>query len=919
MKGQPPLFSSSPPSKGASAHGPVRHLVLIDGSGFVYRAFHALPRLTTRTGLPTHAVYGFVQMLHKVLKEFAPDAIAVVLDAPGPTFRHALFQDYKKSRPPMPPDLQVQWPYIRKVCEALGIPILEMEGFEADDLIASLARQAAEEGWRVTIVTSDKDMLQLVGDRIEVFHPQRDKVYTPAEVQQEYGLAPDQIPDYLALVGDPIDDVPGVKGIGEKSARELIRQFGSLEALYKNLDRVPARYRSRLEQGLPMAQLSKQLVELARTAPVSVDWSKLRRRNPQMTTVVGLLRELEFFSLMTEFLQDIHDRQPRYRLVDAETLAREWPAWVRDIRARGRVAFGYLWDGPHPARGEWRALAMAWAPHEAVVFDLTDPAVRDRLRHCLPDVLRAEGLRKVAHGWKDLMIGLRRLGLSVVPPWDDPMLMSYVLDPSGSRHDLYRLAQAWLLYRMIDPDVVRQVASDWPTVTPETRTDVVGEMADMTLQVTQALGEELEKSVHDGPRSVYETIEMPLVPVLADMEWWGIKVDVSRLRRLAHQISQTVHELQERIFQIVGFRFNLNSQKQLARVLFEELGLQPSRRTPKTRHYSTRADVLEELASHHEVPRLILTYRNLAKLKSTFVDALLTWADPRTHRVHTRFHQAVTSTGRLSSSDPNLQNIPVRDDLGKEIRSSFIAEDGWHLLIADYSQIELRILAHMSGDEGLIEAFRRGEDIHTRTAAEVLGLAPDRVTERERRLAKVINYGIVYGLSAYGLAQQTGMSPEEAQEFIQRYFERYPAVRAFLDRILEEGRRRGYVETLLGRRCYIPELTSPDPQVRQAAERQAVNMPIQGTAADLMKLAMVRVWEAFRQADRRSRLLLQVHDELVVEVPDDERAAVVETVRSRMETVYPLQVPLAVRITVRRDWAKETGMTGDESRVTSKE
>lgn len=918
MKGQPPLFSSSPPSGGGSgpsdrkasgrsspAEGPVRHLVLIDGSGFVYRAFHALPRLTTRTGLPTHAVYGFVQMINKVLKTFVPDAIAVVLDAPGPTFRHALFQDYKKSRPPMPPDLQVQWPYIRKICEALGIPILEMEGFEADDLIASLARQAAAEGLRVTIVTSDKDMLQLVGDRIEVFHPQRDKVYTPEEVQQEYGLTPAQIVDYLALVGDPIDDVPGVKGIGEKSARELIQQFGSLEAVYKNLDRVPTRYRSRLEQGLAMAQLSKQLVELAHTAPITMDWSKLRRQNPQMTTVVGLLRELEFFSLMTDFLQDIHDRRPRYRLVDAETLAREWPAWLQAIRAQGRVAFGYLWDGPHPVRGEWRALAMAWTPHEAVVLDLADPAVRTRLRRCLPDVLTAGDVRKVAHGWKDLMIGLRRLDLDVAPPWDDPMLMSYVLDPSGGRHDLYRLAQEWLLYRMIDPDVVRQVAADWPTVTPETRTDVVGEMADIALQVSQVLRDELEKSIHDGPRSVYEAIEAPLVPVLADMEWWGIKVDVPKLRRLAHEISETVHEFQERIFQIVGFRFNLNSQKQLAQVLFEHLGLQPGRRTPKAGHYSTRADILEELAQRHEVPRLILTYRNLAKLKSTFVDALLTWADPRTQRVHTRFHQAVTSTGRLSSSDPNLQNIPIRDDLGKAIRSSFIAEDGWALLIADYSQIELRILAHMSGDEGLIEAFRRGEDIHTRTAAEVLGLSPDRVTERERRLAKVVNYGIVYGLSAYGLAQQTGMSQEEAQDFIRRYFERYPAVRAFLDRTLEEGRRRGYVETLFGRRCYIPELHHPDPQVRQAAERQAVNMPIQGTAADLMKQAMVRIWEAFRREVRQSRILLQVHDELVVEVPDDERAAVVETVRTLMETVYPLRVPLAVSIAVRRDWAKE--------------
>ncbi len=908
MKGQPPLFS---PSSGggserpSSGDGPVRHLVLIDGSGFVYRAFHALPRLTTRTGQPTHAVYGFVQMLNKVLKQFAPDAIAVVLDAPGPTFRHAMFQDYKKSRPPMPPDLQVQWPYIRRVCEALGIPILEMEGWEADDLIAGLARKAAGEGIRVTIVTSDKDMLQLVGDRIEVFHPQRDKVYTPEEVRQEYGLAPDQIADYLALVGDPIDDVPGVKGIGEKSARELIQEFGSLEAVYKNLDRVPPRYRSRLERGLPMAQLSKQLVELVRTAPVTMDWSKLRRQNPQMTTVVGLLRELEFFSLMTEFLQDIHDRRPRYRLVDAEALAREWPAWVRAIRARGRVAFGYLWDGPHPARGEWRALALAWEPHEAAVLDLTDPAVRTRLRRDLPDVLTADDVRKVAPGWKDLMIGLRRLGLDVGPPWDDPVLMSYVLDPSGGRHDLYRLAQEWLLYRMIDPAVVRQTAADWPTVTPETRADVLGEMADMALQVTQVLRDELEKAVHDGPRSVYETIELPLVPVLADMEWWGIKVDVPKLRRWAHEVSETVHGVQERIFRVVGFRFNLNSQKQLARVLFEHLGLQPGRRTPKARHYSTRADVLEELARHHEVPRLILTYRNLAKLKSTFVDALLTWADPRTHRVHTRFHQAVTSTGRLSSSDPNLQNIPVRDDLGKAIRSSFIAEDGWHLLIADYSQIELRILAHMSGDEGLIGAFRRGEDIHTRTAAEVLGLPPDRVTERERRLAKVVNYGIVYGLSAYGLAQQTGMSPEEAQDFIRRYFERYPAVRAFLDQTLEEGRRRGYVETLLGRRCYIPELHSPDPQVRQAAERQAVNMPIQGTAADLMKRAMVRVWEWLRRQGLRSRILLQVHDELVLEVPDDEQAPVVEAVRSLMETVYPLRVPLTVSVTVRRDWAKE--------------
>ncbi len=918
---QPPLWSvqsqrrtetkPSAAASGSAAHPsdsaadrPPRQVVLIDGSGFVYRAYHALPRLTTRSGMPTHAIYGFVQMLNKVLQTFEADAMAVVLDAPGPTFRHALYEEYKHSRPPKPPELETQWPYIIEITRALGIPILQMEGYEADDLIAAIARRAAAAGGRVIVVTSDKDMLQIVNDQIAVYHPQRDRLYTPERVYEEYGFPPERIVDFLALVGDTIDDIPGVKGIGEKSARELIQRYGSIEDIYRHLDEVPAKYRKKLEAGAAMAELSKRLIRLADDVGIDITWSGLRRRTPALQRLVRLLRELEFYSLLEAFLTDIHDRRPNYTWMDGTRLPEEWAAWVREIRASGRLALAAVWDGRHPAEARWIALGMSWQPDTAVVLPLTDGRVWDFLKTHLPEVLRDSRIRKIGFHWKDIWNGLRRMGITPVPPWDDPGVMSYVLDPSAGRHDPEHLARVWLSYRMIDRAAVRKHLTSWEAADPETLTDVVGEWADMALQVTEILDEELQKPPHARVARVYADIERPLIPVLADMEFWGIRLDVRRLRQLAHRVSEEVHTIQQTIFRKVGFTFNLNSHKQLSRVLFEHLGLQPGKKTPKTRRYSTRAEILEELAVRHEVPRLILTYRNLAKMKSTFIDPLLERVDPRTHRIHTRFHQTVTATGRLSSSDPNLQNIPIRDAIGEQIRACFVAESGWWLIMADYSQIELRILAHMSEDPRLIEAFNRGEDIHTRTAVEVLGMPAAQVGERERRLAKAINYGIVYGLSPYGLAQQTGMSPDEAQQFIARYFTRYPGVRAFLDQVLATGRERGYVETLFGRRRYIPELHSPDHQVRQAAERQAVNMPIQGTAADIMKLAMLRIDRYLKTHRLQSRILLQVHDEIILEVPDDEQSRVLRDVADLMQHVVTLRVPLVVSIHADRAWTK---------------
>ena len=879
-----------------------RRLVVIDGSGFVYRAYHALPRLTTRSGFPTGAVFGFLNMLNKVLKDFEFDAVTVAFDTAAPTFRHDIYAEYKQSRPPMPPELARQWPYIKKICEALGVPSLELEGFEADDVIAGLAEAAVQQGYDVLVVTSDKDLFQLASDHIRVYHPLRDRTYDPETFRREYGFPPGRIRDFLALVGDKIDDIPGVRGIGEKTARELVSKYGSLEEIYNHLEEIPTRFRKKLEQGREQAWLSRRLVRLEPPSDLAVDLKDLQRRPPRLGDLVNILKELEFYRNLEQYLADIHEIGPRYeRMADDSA----WSAFMDRARRTGRVAVACVFEGDHPVRADLVGVALAVEKGHAWVLPAasapaSEPAagLLDRWR----DLRNQDRLTFLFYDAKTVLEVLRWDPLLPPDRFEDILLMAYVLDPGRSSLELERLAAEHLLYRMINPADALGKARSWRAVAPPVLVDFLGERADLTLQLAERFMTETDLSRDTPIRRLYDTLEKPLVPVLVRMERAGIQVDVRKLKNLAGRISRDVQTVRQAIFDRVGFEFNLNSSQQLAKVLFEHLQLQPTKKTKKTRRYSTRQEVLEELARVHDVPRLILEYRARAKIKSTFVDALLHFADPRTHRVHTRFNQAVTATGRLSSSDPNLQNIPIRDELGDALRDSFVAPPGRRLVSADYSQIEMRILAHLSEDPGLLEAFRAGWDIHTKTAAEVLGKTPDDVTPRDRRLAKAVNYGIAYGLSAYGLSQQTGMDVHEAQAFIDRYFEKYPRVRAWLEATLRRARETGFVESMFGRRRYIPEINSAEYPVRQAAERQAVNMPVQATAADIMKKAMIDIDRWLREEGLRARIVLQVHDELVLETPEDELAAVMEGVRVRMEQAGDLHVPLEVDIHAGPTW-----------------
>ncbi len=881
-------------------------LILIDGSGFVFRAYYALPRLTTRKGLPTHAVYGFIQMIRKLLDEFDYDYIAVAFDAKGPTYRHKIFEDYKISRPPKPPELDMQWPWIQKVCEALGIPIIEIQGFEADDIIASLARKASKENINVIIVTSDKDMFQLLDGHIKIFRPMKEKLYDRKTFENEYGFQPDLMKDYLALVGDKIDDIPGVKGIGDKTARNLIQKYGNLQSIYKHLDELKPAIRKKLEAHRKEADLSLQLVELSNIPELDIPLENLKRKNPNISELRSLFQELEFYSLLKEYTVDITEVESDYRTV---TSLDELSLIDKQLGLKTQFAFALLYEGSTPLRGELIGLALSYEQQKGWYIPLTQGNhllkagfSLDAVRPFLQKWFESERFTRIGFNIKSDIHVLRRYGLHIQEPFHDVQLMAYALDPGRPLESIERLAQEILLYRMIALKDLPGKGKSWEDIPLEVQQDFACERADIILQLYECTSAELKKQELSPLWKIYNTIDLPLIPILVHMEAWGIKIDRQGLKKLARDISTRIHRIQNEIFEKVGFVFNLNSSKQLAKVLFETLGLQPIGKTRKTRQYSTRMEVLEELSQHHEVPRLIITYRNLAKSKSTYIDPLLEHADPKTDRVHTTFHIAATATGRLSSSDPNLQNIPIRDEPGDEIRKCFIAEKGWVLISADYSQIELRILAHFSEDERLIRAFQHGEDIHTLTASEVLGIPKENVTANHRRMAKAVNYGIAYGLSAYGLSQQTGMDVHSAQEFIDRYFARYTGVREWIQKLLEKARKTGYVETLFGRRRYIPDLTSPDTQIRQAGERQAINMPIQGTSADLMKKAMMSVFTYLKENGLKTRLLLQIHDELLLESPEHEVYKVVPDIRRIMEDVIELKVPLVVDIHTGSSW-----------------
>jgi DNA polymerase-1 len=878
---------------GVSGAKTAQRLCLVDGSGILYRAFHALPSLTTRTGLPTGAVYGFTSMLVKLLREHDCSHIAVAFDARGRTFRDDAYAEYKATRAATPPDLLTQAPYVRRIVEALGIPILEVEGVEADDVIGTLAAAAASRGFDVVIVTSDKDMMQLVRPGVSLLDTMHDRVTRVAEVHERFGVAPDQVVDVMALMGDSIDNIPGVKGIGEKTASRLIAHFGSIDAMYARLAEIDGlglrgaqRIRATLEAGEESARQSRFLATIRTDVPLAVEVGGLVRGEPDRAKLRRLADELEFAKLLKDFVAD-----------DASALARPIeivpPATVeRWLAQGGPIALGFgaassPADAALPGFGAAAPGVALAVPGEGPVFWCE--AIPDGVARLLASGDGGSGTVFVA----DLKTSLHRFGLDAALPavegarLCDLSLAAYVADPSRRAYTADALASERLGRSLPDP----------ATAPPQARAAAV---ASALLELGPALVAELEAA---GLSALYRDLEMPLARVLAVVEARGLLVDREALERAGGEFRAAADKLEAEIYELAGGPFNLSSPNQLREVLFERLHL-PTKGVKRGKTgLSVDADVLARLAESHPIAAKVCDHRALQKLVSTYVTSLLSLVDPRTGRLHTTIHQTVAATGRLSSSDPNLQNIPVRSAEGRRIREAFVAPPGMLLLACDYSQIELRVLAHLTEDPVLVAAFRSGEDIHRRTAAEVFGVAPEAVTTDMRRQAKVINFGVLYGMGPQRLSRELGIPLADAEEYIRRYFERYGRVRAFADGILEAGRRDGFVATMIGRRRYLPDLASRVPNLRQAAERMAWNSPIQGTAADIIKLAMLRVERELGGSPTGARMLLQVHDELLLEVPAERAQAAGELVRRCMESVVELAVPLVVDVKTGPNWA----------------
>ena len=887
----------------------------------MYRAYHAMrgSGLSGPGGRTTHAVYIFVTMLRKLIQDHHPQYIAASFDLAGPTFRSDMATDYKANRSPMPPDLAEQIPWVHEACEAMGVPILTYQRFEADDVIGTLATRAAEQGFEVAIVTGDKDFFQLVHDGIKVYNPRDDGTWYDADgVKEKFGVEPGQVADVLALMGDSIDNIKGVPGIGEKGAKDLIATYGSLEALLSHASEVSnKRYREGLLSHAEDARQSRELARIRIDVPVEFQPETLRYRGGSRERCFELFTRLGFRTLVMDYAPDAQSIGKDYAIVRTIEDVRALAARLRSV---DRVGLRVLPDRPSAMLAGIAGLAFSTGPRQARfvplaesagggdLFGLPAPAQRDGVGvadalAALKDVLENPAIAKVGHDLKFDAIVLERHGIQLRGLETDTMLASYLLDATRSSHPLEDLALEHSGYKALrEEDLCGRGAKAIPfaEIPPESALDYAGERADLALQLSGILRELLRR---EELEKVYLDLELPLVPVLVAIERAGVRVDG---RALADQSSRVERELATRstqIFEMAGLEFNINSPKQLSEILFDKLQLPALRRNAKTKTASTAVEVLEELALSHDLPRLILEWRALQKLKGTYIDALPQLVNPETGRVHTCFNQAVAATGRLSSSDPNLQNIPIRTELGREIRRAFVADRGHVLISVDYSQIELRVLAHLSGDEALIDAFQNNEDIHDRTADKVFGNHSGLSEHELRRRAKIINYALLYGKTAFTLAKDIGVTQQAAQEFIDAYFAGFPSVRRFIDGILENARQTGVVKTMFGRRRLVPELTSRNGQIRMAAERVAVNLPIQGSAADILKRAMIDVHAALPYlAGGRTRMILTVHDELLFEAPKETAEESAAAVRDIMEKAVPLRVPLTVDVGIGENW-----------------
>ncbi len=882
-----------------------QRLFLIDGSSYIYRAYYAIRHLSNSQGMATNAIYGFTNMLLKVVRESKPDQLAVIFDSKGPTFRKDIYPEYKANRSAMPEDLVPQIPYIKRVVEAFNMPGIEKAGYEADDIIATLAAKFAAKGMQVTVVTGDKDLMQIVSDRVCLLDTMKDKVSGPAEVFERFGGA-DKVVEVQALAGDSADNVPGVPGIGEKTAKALIDEFGDIETVLASLDQLKGKRRENLENYAEQARLSKQLVTLIDDLDLDVDDNAFKITEPNREALTELFKECEFPKLLQEFSVDSRasSSEASYKAVLSED---DLADMVTALKGSERFAFDTETTGLDPLRADLVGMSFAVTPGEAWYVPIShrylgvpEQLPVEKVLAAVAPLLASSQQLKIGQNLKYDILVMGRVGVEVKPPLFDTMLASYLANSAAQSHGMDSLASELLDYRTISySDVAGRGKNKVPfdEVEVERATPYAAEDADITLRLYDKL---LPMVAAEEQQGLFDDVEMALLPILVKMEQDGIRIDAAFLNGLSADMEKKLAVLEGDIHALAGSSFNIGSPKQLGEVLFERLGLPKGKKT-KT-GWSTDVEVLNTLAEEHEIAAKILEYRSLSKLKGTYTDALPKLMHPETGRIHSSFNQAVTATGRLSSSDPNLQNIPIRTEEGRRIREGFIPSEGCLLLAADYSQVELRVLAHMADEPALKEAFACGEDIHRRTASEVLGIFPELVTDEQRRQAKAINFGVIYGMSAFGLAKQLGISRREAQTFIDTYFERYPGIRTFMDRCIAEAREKMYVTTLLGRRCAIPEINSKNGAVRGYAERNAINYPVQGSAADIIKVAMVKIAHRLTSEGFATRMLLQVHDELVFDVPKAELERVVALVTQEMEGAVDVSVPLLVEVGTGNNW-----------------
>ena len=872
-----------------------KKLFLVDAMAHIYRAFYApMNRMNAPSGIPTKVPFLFANIVRRLLKDYQPEYVAIVFDTRKPTFRDKLFEKYKAQRPPMPDEMSVQLPYVRRLCEAMRMPILELDGYEADDVIGTMAKKAAASKIDVLVVSNDKDMMQLVNPGVRILRTgsggaKADTIVDAAKVTEILGVPPEKVIDLMALLGDTVDNIPGAKGIGEKGATELIQKYGSVESALDHADEVTnKRYREALRQQREQVMMSKQLATIDLDVPLEVDLDKLQVRAADPAALAELYRELGFSSLLKELLASgasvdsgkpsegsqatvAGEKKDYAQFANAEefrTYLKKLPAkaelavWLNlETGEREAEGFGTRVAGIEVSQKEGEGRAV-WGDEKGEAMKVLAAAVQDAKR------------RKIVHDAK--LFQLLAGGAEKIE--HATQLYSYLLRPTTANHNF-----GDVIFRQFNTPIGGGA----------------GERADWLQKVAPILRKEVESQGLDG---VYEKIDLPLSGVLAEMERAGILVDPDALAKMSHSMEKEVRRLEKEIWKLAGSEFNVNSPTQLAEILFDKLNLQPPVRRGKGKVRSTAADILEEMKEQHELPGKVIEYREIAKLKSTYVDALPKLIHPETKRLHTSFSQTGTATGRLSSSDPNLQNIPIRSELGREIRAAFVAQKGQLLLSADYSQIELRIMAHFSKDPVLTDAFRNGEDIHARTAQEVFGVGPMAQTGEHRRAAKAINFGIIYGLSAFGLAQQLGIEQKEASQFINAYFTRYRGVKQYLDNVLVETRKSGVAKTLFGRIRPIPEINSPQVQLRNFAERTALNSPLQGTAADLIKMAMISIDARLKKEKLAAKMILQVHDELLFELPVKEKSKLEKLVKEEMENVHKLAVPLVVEMGTGPNW-----------------